>query len=294
MENIKSASQGVTVIGLGVMGATLAKALLAGNIAVTVWNRSIEKAQALEAAGAAIAGSLEEAIAVNDLILICVSTYDDVYKLLEPLKKKLSGKILLNISSGTSPDDEVMDVWAKSGNIEYLSGAAMSGTILVGQEEALFIYSGSKNAFDAFYPALKSFGQAVYLGGKAGDASNYDSSLYSVIWGAVAGFFNGAALLQGNGVKPTAFASVAIKHLPFIAYLMEKYAQQAEQGIYPPDEGSLLVHSGAMDHVKTAGSVVNMSSAFPDYIKSVIDKGIAMGHKDDGLASVYDAFLKKD
>ena len=43
----------ISVIGLGAMGSALARTLLQNNYAVTVWNRSADKAAPLAEAGAA-------------------------------------------------------------------------------------------------------------------------------------------------------------------------------------------------------------------------------------------------
>jgi 3-hydroxyisobutyrate dehydrogenase-like beta-hydroxyacid dehydrogenase len=289
---MKVNNESITVIGLGVMGSTLVKSLLNKQHPVTIWNRSIDKTKDLERLGATVAPTFEEAIAASDLILICVSTYGNVYELLNPVIEKLKGKQLVNLSSGTYLDDVEMDKWAQSNQFEYLSGAAMSGTQLVGQEEALFIYSGAQHAYDRFSKFLQSFGQAVFLGTHPGHASLYDSSLYSVIWGALTGFFQGAALLNTKDVKPQQFAAIAVKHLPFIAILMEKYARQIENKNYLLDEGSLTVNAGAMDHLVQSSVDMGINPGFPQFTRSLIEKAISKGHSENGIASVYEVIQK--
>jgi 3-hydroxyisobutyrate dehydrogenase-like beta-hydroxyacid dehydrogenase len=52
----------VSVIGLGVMGTALARALIDGGYRVTVWNRTSEKAQPLVEVGAKLAPTANDAI----------------------------------------------------------------------------------------------------------------------------------------------------------------------------------------------------------------------------------------
>ncbi len=59
----------VTVIGLGNMGSALAGALLANRRAVTVWNRSPEKAAALVEKGAVLAPNVTAALTASPVIL---------------------------------------------------------------------------------------------------------------------------------------------------------------------------------------------------------------------------------
>ena len=59
----------VSVIGLGVMGSALARALMASGRSLTVWNRSADKAEALVGEGAIAAGSAKEAIEASPITI---------------------------------------------------------------------------------------------------------------------------------------------------------------------------------------------------------------------------------
>ena len=58
----------IAFLGTGNMGAPMSRCLLKGGHEVTVWNRSLDKAKALEADGAKAAGSIGEAVAGADAI----------------------------------------------------------------------------------------------------------------------------------------------------------------------------------------------------------------------------------
>ena len=55
----------VTVIGLGLMGSALARALSAAGLRVTVWNRTIEKTKAFEIEAFQVAKTIGEAVQEN-------------------------------------------------------------------------------------------------------------------------------------------------------------------------------------------------------------------------------------
>lgn len=59
----------VAVLGTGIMGAPMARRLLAGGHQVRAWNRSREKAEPLAADGATVAGSPAEAAEGADVLL---------------------------------------------------------------------------------------------------------------------------------------------------------------------------------------------------------------------------------
>ena len=68
----------VTIIGLGAMGSMLARALLQKNYRVTVWNRTIEKAEQLVSAGASLASSVAAAVGASPVTIVCVSELSDL------------------------------------------------------------------------------------------------------------------------------------------------------------------------------------------------------------------------
>jgi 3-hydroxyisobutyrate dehydrogenase-like beta-hydroxyacid dehydrogenase len=63
----------VTVIGLGRMGSGMATALLDAGFAVTVHNRTAERAEPLRAAGAAVAASAGAAVEGADVVLVSLA-----------------------------------------------------------------------------------------------------------------------------------------------------------------------------------------------------------------------------
>src|SRR3954463_16614397 len=71
-------STGVTVLGTGIMGAAMARNLLAAGMEVRVWNRSREKAEPLADDGAKVADSPAEAADGAGLVLTMLADADAV------------------------------------------------------------------------------------------------------------------------------------------------------------------------------------------------------------------------
>jgi len=59
----------VAVLGIGLMGAGMARSLLRAGLDVMVWNRDTAKAMALASDGARVASGAVEAVAVADVVL---------------------------------------------------------------------------------------------------------------------------------------------------------------------------------------------------------------------------------
>ena len=68
----------VGFVGLGIMGAGMARNLLAAGHDVTVWNRTTSRSEPLAAEGAKVAGSAADVAEAHDIVMVCVSDTPDV------------------------------------------------------------------------------------------------------------------------------------------------------------------------------------------------------------------------
>jgi 3-hydroxyisobutyrate dehydrogenase-like beta-hydroxyacid dehydrogenase len=255
---------------------------------VTVWNRTAGKAGALVASGATLALTPDEAVAASPIVITSVSTYDDVHTVVSREVDRLTGRTLVNLSSGTPEQARTLSVWASERGVRYLDGAAMSGTRLVGQPEALFLYSGDPDAYAAHQATLATLGRAVHLGADPGAASVYDTALLAMNMGVLSGFYQAVALVGAAGVDAPTFAAVAVDYLPFVSGLLPGHARQIDQHRYPGDDGTLEVYAAAMGHVVDTGRRHGIDVEVPATIAALVERGVAAGHGDDGLARLAD------
>lgn len=88
-------------VGLGAMGAPMARHLAARGALQAVWNRSADKAQALAAElGVAAPATLAELAPLADVIFLCVSADADVRAVVEALKPGLrAGQVVVDTST---------------------------------------------------------------------------------------------------------------------------------------------------------------------------------------------------
>lgn len=282
----------VSVIGLGQMGTRLAQAFLTAGYATTVWNRSAAKADALATQGAVRAASVEEAVAASPLVVVCLPDYATVSDVLGPVATRLHGRTLVNLTSGTPEDAAGMADWAAGHGADYLDGAAMSGTRLVGRPEALFVFSGSPDAFATHRTVLASLGNSVHLGVDPALAPVYDTALFGMAWGALAGFYHAVALVGSADVDPTAFAAVATEHMPFVTSLMADHSRQIEDGRFPDDDGTVEVHAAAMAHLLDTSRARGLGTDVPELIGSLLDRAVATGRGSSGIAGVIETITK--
>lgn len=205
-------SRAVSVIGLGNMGATLAKTFVEHHLKVTVWNRTASKAAPLVAAGATLAKSPAAAIAASPLTVICTTDKSILASLLNSadVTKALRGRILADLSTGTPASARANAEGVKVAGARYIDGGILLYPRDIGKADSLIVYSGDAAAFREQEDTL-----AILAGGQhfIGEDPSAAATVYLGLWAyyfpALAGFFEGAALAQTAGVKLDEFQKLA-------------------------------------------------------------------------------------
>ncbi|MEU7740949.1 NAD(P)-binding domain-containing protein [Nonomuraea sp. NPDC049158] len=280
----------VTVIGLGLMGQALAGAFLRAGYPTTVWNRTAAKAEHLVAQGAKLAGSVRDAVVASPLVVVCVSDYEAVDALLNPLGENLDGRVLVNLTSGTSLGARETAEWVTRRGGTYLDGAIMATPAAVGAE-AVLLFSGPRAAFDLHEPALRSLGAGTtYLGDDHGLSALYDVAVLSLMWNILNGFLQGAALLGAAGVDATAFAPIASKGIETVNGWVAAYARQIDDGTYPAVDSTIDTHLAAMEHLIHESEFLGVNAELPRFIKALTDRAVADGHGGSGYAAMIEQF----
>ncbi|MCE6999013.1 NAD(P)-binding domain-containing protein [Saccharothrix sp. S26] len=294
MSNPNAAQAPVTVIGLGLMGQALAAAFLGNGHPTTVWNRSAHKADELVGKGAVLAPSVKDAIEASPLVVICVSDYDSVHELLDPVEGSLAGRTLVNMTSASSSQARGMAKWAEGKVGAYIDSAIMAIPPGIATDEAIMLYCGPKSAFDQHAETLKVLAPAgtTYLGEDHGLASLHDVSLLTMMWGVENSFLHGVALLGTAGVKATEYLPLAKALAVMTLGFIEAYAEQIDSGDWPAEDSTIDTHVDAMDHLLDESRELGVNTEWPALITALGKRAIAEGHGPASYAAMVEVFRK--
>lgn len=290
-----SASQSpVTVVGLGLMGHALAAAFLANGHPTTVWNRSAAKADDLVANGATLADSIKSAVEASPLVVVCVSDYDAVHELLDPVGSSLASRTLVNLTTAGSTQARETAGWAATIDSTYLDGAILALPPAIGTAGATLLYSGSKAAFEEHQATLQALSKTgtVYLDEDHGLSALYDMSVLSIMWGVLNGFLQGAALLGAANVKATTFAPLASTAINVTTDYVSAYARQIDEGEYPATDATVAIHMGGMEHLIQETEALGVNAELPNFFLELAERAAADGHADDSYAAMIKQFRK--
>ena len=92
----------VTVIGLGLMGSALARAFHKAGHELTVWNRSVGRTVPFRDS-AQIAGTVRDAVAASDSVVVSLLDYDTANSLLgtADVEAVVAGRTVVQLTTGT-------------------------------------------------------------------------------------------------------------------------------------------------------------------------------------------------
>ncbi|MDI9888551.1 NAD(P)-binding domain-containing protein [Streptomyces sp. HNM0645] len=230
MTDTNIARRSLTLLGLGDMGTALARTWLAAGHSLTVWNRTAAKAEALAGAGALVAASPAEAVAANDLVVVCLLDDASIGSALDGTG--LDGKDLVNLTTGTPDEGRARAVWAEARGARFVDAGIMATPAMIGAPEAggYVLYSGSRALFDTHRAVLEIPAPARFVGEDPGHAALHDVALLSGMYGMFAGISHAFALIEGEDIAPKDLAPLLSQWLGAMGFFVGNAAERLTSG----------------------------------------------------------------
>jgi 3-hydroxyisobutyrate dehydrogenase len=156
----------IAFLGTGLMGAGFVRRLLSQGNEVVAWNRSADKARALEAQGARACGSVAEAVAQAQRVHLALSDDGAVDGVLEPVADVIppSAWIVDHTTTAPTPTAERAARWRTRGR-RFVHAPVFMGPGNALEGTGLMLLSGDRAVCDELLPMLQPMtGKVVYMG----------------------------------------------------------------------------------------------------------------------------------
>ncbi|AWS46984.1 NAD(P)-dependent oxidoreductase [Streptosporangium sp. 'caverna'] len=283
----------LTLLGLGAMGTALAHAWLAAGHPLTVWNRTAGRAEPLAAEGATVAGTTAEAVAASDLVVICLLDDASVGEALADAD--LTGKDLVNLTTGTPAQARARAEWAEERGARFLDGGIMAVPPMIGAPGSggYVFYSGSRALFDAHHGTLSIPAGTRYVGEDPGFAALHDVALLSAMTGMFAGVSHAFALVRKEDLALKDFAPLLVDWLTAMAPYAYGITGHLESGDYTGGVVSNLAMmvEGNATLLRTAEEQ-GVSAELLTPFMALMERRLADGHSDEGTTGVIDLLAR--
>jgi 3-hydroxyisobutyrate dehydrogenase-like beta-hydroxyacid dehydrogenase len=278
-----------SVIGLGTMGATLARLLLQRGYRVTVWNRTRQKADPIVSEGAVAAASAAAAIHASDTIIVCVHDYAAANAILSTIDVEagLAGRVIVQLTSGSPQEARDSETWARRCGAAYVDGAIQAAPSQMARPDTTILVSGAEPAYRRAEAVLKVFGGNVtYLGEQIGAASTMDLATLSYVYGASVGFFHGARIAESEGFAVDRYGALVADISPSFGEFFRHEGAVIESGDYRISESPLSISIDATDRLAHAAHASGIDAAFPEFVAALFKRAEASGYANQEFAAL--------
>lgn len=197
-------------IGLGNMGNPMVKNLVKAGFQVTVYNRTKEKALALQAeTQVEVADKLQDLVDGVDVIISMLSNdaaVKEVYNGEGGIFQRpgTSAPILIDMSTVSPETTKELAAIARSKGMEYLD-APVSGSVKPATDGQLVIMvGGQESAFKQVEPVFEALGKSATLLGESGSGNIAKLAINLFLAITIQGLSEAVLLASNNGIEPQA------------------------------------------------------------------------------------------
>jgi 3-hydroxyisobutyrate dehydrogenase len=192
----------VAFLGTGLLGSAMVERMLVQDDSVTVWNRTVSKAEALQQAGAAVALTAGEAVAAADHVHLALTDDAVVDSILAEVAPRLRRDAIVMDHSTTAPKATSARVARLTqAGVRFLHAPVFMSPQMCREGKGLIMVSGPSEVFGAVQPALaRMTGDVWYLGERSDLASAYKLFGNSMLFAINAGLTDVLAMAKNLGV----------------------------------------------------------------------------------------------
>lgn len=284
----------ISVIGLGAMGGALARTLLQNGYAVTVWNRTAQKAEPLVSAGATAAGSAAEAVAASPATITCIASHDKTIELLEGFSGSLGGKTIIELSTGGATEAGVLAKLLSDNGAAWLIGIINAYPTAIGKPETVLSIVGADDVWEKWRPVIKVLGgSSARVGDEASMAAALFAALFTTRQGFMFGMIYGGLVCKKAGIPLDAFADQVPVSLGMLPSYHKYFADTAPTGQFENPPATMTTYAAALDDALNTFKTVGAPAELPQLFSDLAHKGVDAGLSDKALTALVELLGNK-
>ena len=274
----------VAFIGAGIMGAPMAANAAKAGLDVTVWNRTREKAEAIE--GVTVAGSVAEAVNGKDLVVTMLSDGSAVEAVApELLPAMRDGAVWAQMSTVGLKATDVLAKQAAERGVAYID-APVSGTKQPAEAGKLVVIAaGPADAIERAQPLFDAVGDKTVVLDDIGDATRFKLVLNTWVVAVTEAVGATLAFAELMDVDPAKFLETIDGGPLNLAYAQLKGRMMIDRDFPPSFPLSLARKDAGL--VNEAAELAGGRSALAEHVEGQYRRAEELGHGDKDMAAVF-------
>jgi 3-hydroxyisobutyrate dehydrogenase-like beta-hydroxyacid dehydrogenase len=265
------------------LGSAMVEGMLRRGDAVTVWNRTEAKARALEALGAKVAATPDDAVAGADRVHMTLPDDEVVDKILAAVRPRLRPDATVIDHSTTSPRGTRGRVPQLNGaGVKFLHAPVFMSPQMAKDAVGIMLISGPNAVYASVRAALeKMTGEVWYLGEQPDLAASYKIFGNSMLFVIAAGVADVFAMAKGLGIPPTDALIVFSKFQP--GGLIKSRGDKMARGDFSASFELTMARKDMRLMLEAANA---QPMVVLPAIAQAMDRAIANGHGQDDLGAI--------
>jgi 3-hydroxyisobutyrate dehydrogenase len=278
-----SSKDTVAVLGTGIMGAPMARNLLAAGFPVRAWNRTADKAAPLAEAGAVVAASPAEAAQGAQVVLTMLSDADAV---IDSAVDALDGaEVWVQMSTVGVEGAERCAALASERGVALVDAPVLGSRQPAEEGKLTVLASGPDALRDRVDPLFDAVGAHTWWLGEAGAGQRLKLVANTWVLAIVQGLAETLVLAEGLGVPPQSFLDVIAGGPLDCGYAQVKGRGMIERS-FPP---AFPLRHAAKDLrlIEEAAERHDLDVPLIEAIAARFAEGVSAGHGDLDMSATF-------
>lgn len=274
------------LMGLGLMGAAMAERLLEQGWDLSVYNRSRQKAEALQPAGARLTNSPLELLQQTELIILMLSDYAAIQALLKPAASALAGKLILQMGTIAPAQSRELADWLAAHQADYLEAPVLGSVPQSRQGSLLTMVAGEQACFKKASACLQALSARLWYLGEVGKAAEIKLALNQMIGSLNAAFGLSIAYLQKRQIPAESFMEI-LRQSHFYAQTFDRKLPAMLAGNFLPTNFPTKHLLKDMRLFLDESRQQQLNTPMLEGLESLLQQAVASGWAETDYASLY-------
>jgi 3-hydroxyisobutyrate dehydrogenase-like beta-hydroxyacid dehydrogenase len=285
----------IAFLGVGKMGAAIARHLMKAGHELTVWNRTRANAEPLAKEGAKVAETPAEAVQDADVVFTMVmddAALEQVMFEGGALKAMMPGAVHVSLSTISVALSDRLTVMHRTEHLSFV-GAPVFGRPNVAEAARLAtVVAGERGAVAKVKPLLETFSRSVtVVSEKPSAAHALKLGGNFLITAMIASLSESMVFAEALGIEPGLFAETVNAAL-FQSPFYDAYQKLILNPPKPPG-GTVALGEKDMRLFREAAEGAKLKTPLADGFKAHLDHAIAEGMRDEDWAGGYYRLAKQ-
>jgi 3-hydroxyisobutyrate dehydrogenase len=279
----------VAVLGTGIMGAAMARNLLAEGMEVSAWNRSREKAESLAEDGAKVADSPADAARDADFLLTMLADADVVEEAIagDVLPALAEGGVWLQMSTVGEDGSKRLAETANEHGVDFVDAPVLGTRQPAEHGQLVVLASGPEEVRERSQQIFDAVGSKTVWLGEAGAGSRLKLVVNNWIVGLLGVLAETVAFANSIGVDPARFLETIEGGPLGLPYAQLKGTMMIEEEF--PTSFSVRLARKDTGLVLDTAEARDLEMPIARAVAAHLDQAIQAGHGEQDMAAIYRA-----